>query len=259
MNNSKSSGLGCGLLVILCVIFYVFQFLFTTSAGIFLLVVGVVVAIIAITAKRKNNKVRLIDHIDLTAKTLEDIAAGNVVELQTGFTLTKGEKYIYSLPNVALTEYQSTGSSYSGTSVGVSAPLFGNVRGNVSSQGGQITKNPEELMVVDQGRAIFTDKRIVFSGAKLVRDWDLAKTVELSPGTGGYNVRIAVSNRERTSGLQTVGVYDMWPGAIAEYVFKLNSEGAAKAKQWAKDRAAEYRAKAVSLREEAGIEPSETK
>ncbi len=246
--NNKSSGLGCSLLIVLGVVFYIGQFLFTNPAGIVLLICGTLFAIGAYSANKKNRQKKLTDSLDASAQIMDDIVAGKVGDLQGGFALAKGEKFIYALPNVALTEYQSTGSSYSGTSVGVSVPLFGRVRGNVGAQGGQITKNPEQLMAVDQGRAIFTDQRIVFSGAKFVRDWDLDKTIEIEPGPNGFNVRIAVSNRERTSGLQAFSAYDFGPGFIAGYVFTLHSEGAAKAKEWAEDLSSRLRAGAATMR-----------
>lgn len=254
--NNKTSGLGCGLLLLLGVVFYVGQFLFTNPIGIFLLVFGVIAAIAAAVAGKKNRQQKLTDSLDASAQTMDDIVSGKVADPQVGFNLQKGEKFIYSIPTVALTEYQSTGSSYSGTSVGVSVPLFGRVRGNVGAQGGQITRNPEQLMIVDQGRAIFTDQRIIFSGAKLVRDWDLDKTVELAPGPNGFNVKIAVSNRERTSGLQALSAYEFGPGFIAGYVMTLHSEGAAKAKEWAADLSSRLRAGAASMRAKAA--PNET-
>ena len=230
--NSKSSGIGCSLLILLGLLFYVGQFLFATPVGWAILVGGIAIAIVLASNNKKTKQAKLIQSLEQTAQILEDVAAGKAEEPGVGFNLTKGETFIYALPNVALTEYQSTGSSYSGTTAGVSFPLFGNVRGNVGGQSGQITKNPEQLMIVDQGRAIFTDQRIIFTGAKLVRDWELDKIVELAPGPNGFNVKLAVSNRDRTSGLQALTAYEFGPGFIAAYVFTLHSDGQAKAKAW---------------------------
>ncbi len=240
--NNKSSGIGCTLLVLLAVIFYIVQGLISSPwTWTFVAVVGVLIFLFR-RMNKQNNQAKLTEALNNTAKALDDIANGKVEDLSVGLSLQKGEKLIYSLPDVALTEYQSTGSSYSGMNAGVSFPLIGSLRGNVGGQGGQITRNPEQLMAVDQGRVFFTDQRIIFSGAKLVRDWDLAKTIELAPGPNGFNVKIAVSNRERTSGLQALSIYEFGPGFIAAYVYTLNSEGLAKANQWAKKTAGEIRA-----------------
>ena len=103
-------------------------------------------------------------------------------------------------------------------------------------------------MIVDQGQAIFTNQRIVFSGAKFVRDWDLKSTVSLEPGPNGINVKIAVTNRDRTSGLQALDIYGFGPGYAAAYVFNLFQEGEAAAKKWANDLANEIRTIAAAER-----------
>lgn len=240
--NNKSSGIGCALFVVLAIVISIFQFLFTTTAG--WLIIGSVGFMIFMIVKtnRETKQAKFVAAMENAAQTMDDIASGKEITFDGGFSLSKGEKVIYAMPVVALTEYQSTGSSYSGASGGVSFPLAGSLRGNVGMQGGQITKNPDQLMVVDQGRAIFTDQRIVFTGAKLVRDFDLDKIVDLTPGPNGINVRIAVSNRERTSGLQALDLEMFGPGYVAGYVFTLHDQGPAKAKAWAKDVSTRLRA-----------------
>lgn len=209
--------------------------LITTPIG-WLLILGAVATIVV--SRRSNdsgNQAKLTAALEISASTMDEIAAGHVTEAGIGIALHKGEELIYTLPNVALTEYQSTGSSYSGGSAGISFPLVGRIRGNVGGQRGQITKNPEQLMIIDTGKAIFTNQRILFSGVKMVRDWDFSKIVELAPGANGFDVKLAVSNRERTSGLQALTIYEFGPGLIAGYAFTLYSEGSERAKAWAED------------------------
>ncbi|MEY3855622.1 MAG: hypothetical protein RJA45_92 [Actinomycetota bacterium] len=257
--NNKSSGLGCGVAVIIAVLFYVGQFLFTNPLGWVLMIGGVTALIATSVSRKKKNQLKLIESLENSAQILDDMVAGKAATLDVGFSLQKGEKLIYALSNVALTEYQSTGSTYSGGSVGVSFPLVGSIRGNVGGQSGQITKNPEQLMIVDQGRAIFTDQRIIFSGAKLVRDWDLDKAIEVSPGPNGFNVKIAVSNRERTSGLQSLTAYEFGPGFAAAYVFTLHTQGAAEAKKWVSELTKRMRDGAASERAKLPQKAIETK
>ncbi len=152
---------------------------------------------------------------------------------------------------MALTEYESTGSSFSGGTAGVSFPLTDTIGGNVGGMKGSFTRNPEQLMIVDQGKAIFTNQRILFSGAKFVRDWNLKDTVSLEPGPNGFDVKIAVINRDRTSGLQATNLNDFGPGYAASYVFNLSQNGLDSANQWAK-------ALALEIREAVSVERSKT-
>ena len=245
---SKSSGIGCALLFLLVVLINIGKFLFTTSAGWLVIGLATFFIVMIVRTTRQAKQKSFLESLEAHAQVLDEIAEGKDVQVDSGFSLKNGEKLIYAMPLVALTEYQSTGSTYSGASGGISFPIAGGIRGNVGAQGGELTKNPDQLMVVDQGRAIFTDQRIVFSGAKLVRDFDLDKIVDLSPSANGFSVRIAVSNRERTSGLQSLSVESFGPGFVAGYVFTLHDQGAAKAKEWAKDVSARLRAVAAEQR-----------
>lgn len=64
---------------------------------------------------------------------------------------------------------------------------------------------------------------------------DLDKILELAAGQNGYNVKIAVSNSERTSGLQAKTMFDFGPGLVAGYIYTLHGEGEAAAKVWVAD------------------------
>ncbi|MEN9604088.1 MAG: hypothetical protein RL545_777 [Actinomycetota bacterium] len=231
----RSKGCGTGLLVIIALIVLGATAILTNPIFWVILALGGVFFFVVRRNIGKENQSKLSAGLTAGASLLENIANGSVPELNSGFSTKQGEKLIFAMDDVVLTEYQSTGSSYSGTSLGVSFPLFGRIRGNVGGQGGEITKNPEQLMGVDEGRAVFTDQRIVFTGAKLVREWDLDKILELAPGPNGYNVKIAVSNRERTSGLQAKTMFDLGPGLVAGYVYTLHGEGEAAAKAWVAD------------------------
>ena len=239
---------GCGIFANIVLIALGFLILIQSVWGWVAIAVGAVVAVFLIIYDRRTKAIKFLAGLDQQATTMEALAAGELAPTTLGIALAKGEKTLCVLQNVGLTEYQSTGSSYSGGSAGVSFPLFGRVRGNVGGQGGSITKNPEQLLVVDQGQAIFTNQRIVFSGAKFVRDWDLKNTVNLEPGPNGINVKVAATNRDRTSGLQALDIYGFGPGYAAAYAFNLFQNGEANAKQWAKDLANEIRAVAAAER-----------
>lgn len=200
-------------------------------------VIAIITAIIvfAVRAARKSKQEKFLNGLGYQATQLSLIASGKLQDTTLAMSLGKGEKVLATLPYTLLTEYQSTGSSYSGANAGVSFPLFGSIRGHVGGQGGQITKKAEQLMAVDTGTAIFTNERIIFSGEKLVREWDLDKVVTLEPGPNGFNVKIAVSNQARTSGLQAPDINMFGPGYLAAYAFNYHNDGAALAKKWADD------------------------
>ena len=53
--------------------------------------------------------------------------------------------------------------------------------------GKAVSPEPEEEMKdIDEGRATFTNKRVVFAGDKHTREWDFAKLLGWNEGAGGY-------------------------------------------------------------------------
>ena len=162
-------------------------------------VIAIITAIIvfAVRAARKSKQEKFLNGLGYQATQLSLIASGKLQDTTLAMSLGKGEKVLATLPYTLLTEYQSTGSSYSGANAGVSFPLFGSIRGHVGGQGGQITKKAEQLI--------------------------------------GFNVKIAVSNQARTSGLQAPDINMFGPGYLAAYAFNYHNDGAALAKKWADD------------------------
>ena len=205
------------------------------------LLIGVGAAVVAYFINNRTKQRDFLLGLEQQANALDGLAAGTAVVSTLAIALAKGEQPIYVLPSVALTEYESTGSSFSGGTAGVSFPITDTIGGNVGGMKGRFTRNPEQLMIVDQGKAIFTNQRILFSGAKFVRDWNLKDIVSLEPGPNGVDVKIAVTNRERTSGLQSINPNDFGPGYAAAFVFNLSQNGLESARQWAKDLAQEIR------------------
>ncbi|MFM5951774.1 MAG: hypothetical protein ACKOOE_04135 [Micrococcales bacterium] len=232
---------GCTLLIALAVLVAAVTLAVQSPIGITLLAGTVAGAIAWRISKRHYLKKYLIEGLELQAKVMDSLAKDDLPDFTHTLALNAKEQVLYVLPLVSLTEYQSTGSTYSGTNVGLSIPVGGNLRANVGGHTGQITKNPEQLMIVDQGQAIFTNQRIVFIGAKEVRDWDLSKTVSLDSAPNATSVKIAVTNHDRISGLQAVGYQGFGPGFVAAYAFNWSQQGAAAARKWAKETAEDIR------------------
>ena len=260
MNNSKSSGIGCFLVVVLVILGSIFKFL-ADNPGLWVLVALVALfVIISVQSAKSSRKEKSLEAMLKNADKLDALAATDQAPEGITLSLKKGERALFKLFNAQLVEYTSTGSSFSSTNVGVSVPLFGRVRGNVGGSQGQITKNPDELTVVDSGMVIYTNQRIVFTGAKLVRDWEFDKVLNLDIGPNGISVRIAVSNRDRTSGLQG-GVMDFGPGLPAAYAYTWYQEGEAAARKLLRETAANLRAEVAKYKaeENKAIEPNSAK
>jgi hypothetical protein len=229
--NNKSSGLGCGLFFLLAIVIYVFQFI-TANPILWIVVLLVVVGVIVgVRASKRQKRSDIMTAFLATADKLDALAADQAGPKDITLTLRKDERALFAMYNAPLVEYASSGSTYSGTNLGVSVPLFGSVRGNIGGSQGSFTKNPEELTIVDTGLVVFTTQRIVFTGAKLVRDWEFSRILNLDIGENGSSVRIAVSGNGRTSGFQS-GPLEFGVGLPAGYAHTWFDEGEEAARAW---------------------------
>lgn len=204
-------------MIILIIIIYVIS----TNPQTWPWLIAALVAIIALTiwmviASRRKSQRDLEASLLSQAEALENLAKSGF-STDADFMLQKGEKFIYEISNCELTEYKSSGSTYSGGTVGASVPLgFAGIRVGGGRSSGSFTRNPEQLTVVDSGAAIYTTKRVIFSGAKQTRNFDLAKVVNYNAGPNGINVSISVSNRSVTSGLQQSDSLAISPGILMD-------------------------------------------
>jgi hypothetical protein len=226
-----SSGIGCLLVVVLVIIGSIFKFIMDNPALWFVALIVVIGLIYGGQVSKRNKRKAVLDAFLTTADKLDALAAATEGPKNISLSVRKDEKVLFALYNAPLVEYASSGSTYSGTNLGVSVPLFGNVRGSVSGSQGTITKNPEQLTVVDNGLVVYTNQRIVFTGAKLVRDWEFSKVLNMDIGENGSTVRIAVSGNGRTSGFQSSAL-EFGAGLPAGYAYTWYQEGEAEAKKW---------------------------
>lgn len=144
-------------------------------------------------------------------------------------SLKKGEIYIYRVDGVELVESRSNGSKYVGGSRGVSLKVMKGVTYRVGASRGQLVKNPETLQVIDRGFATFTNQRVVFAGTKASREWAFDKIINVDVTGNGQQVMLAVSNRQKPSGLQSSDFLEISPGilvAVANDFYELGLEGA---------------------------------
>jgi hypothetical protein len=224
MNNKSSSGLGCALLFFLVIILSIFKFVMD-NPGIWILIIFVAILIfMAVRSNRDNRKDLVVEAFNKTADKLDALAEAKEGPKNISLAVRKDERVLFALYNASLVEYASTGSTFTSTNVGVSVPLFGQVRGEVGGSEGSITKNPDVLTTVDTGTVVYTTQRIIFTGARLVRDWEFEKVLNLDLGDNGNSVRIAVSNRGTTSGLKSEPL-EFGAGLPAAYAYTWYQEG----------------------------------
>ncbi len=105
-----------------------------------------------------------------------------------GFMLDADEFPIAFLQGAAYLEIVKAPSQYSGGYGGVSFPLFGGVRMNTGGMKGNITTGAESISVTDEGHAMVTNKRIMFTGAVRTHEWKFAKLMNMTHAPLGYTV-----------------------------------------------------------------------
>lgn len=232
----RNNNIGCfGILAVVLAIGAVSQFVQSQAGAIIsiIAVIGIGLGIyFGMKKKKETEKAALLsiaDRLEAISKDLKPIEASG------GLALKAGEDVYFESQPVGLIEYRSSGSTYSGMNQSVSVPIVKGVRYSVGSSQGSITRNPEQLTQIDTGKAIFTNKRIIFVGPNNTREWDLSKLVDMTAGPNGQTISISVSNRQKTSGLSSIGRENITPGFYASIIQQLHSEGLVAAKKNAKE------------------------
>lgn len=189
------------------------------STLIFLGVMGLVWIAAVIYSNRAKKSKSLQRHSVISSKLKEMSQNFGTIDIP-GFAPGKNEKVIYKIDSVGLTEFRSSGSSYSGGSQGVSIRIAQGVNYRVGASKGQLLKNPEVRSIVDTGSAVFTNKRVVFVGQNLNREWEFSKLIGADIGENGVYANLAVSNRQKNSGLQSIDDTDITPGILVSVAFE---------------------------------------
>jgi hypothetical protein len=202
-----------------------------------LAIVGIAIGVFVAT--KKNNKDHSAELLVVAGEIDQWVAAG--LDAEGNKFDNDEEQLLFVLPNVELLEYKSTGSSYSAGSAGVSFPLFGRVRGNVGGNRGQITRNPEELVLSDMGRLKVSTERLIFVGEKEAREIDLDKVLDFELGPNGLWVKLAMSNRQKREGFQHMQVDQMPIGMAIGIAKEFADKGLEGAKTYATQLAADIR------------------
>ncbi len=237
-----TTGQSCLLLVILFVLIYAVQNFQTAPYYLIAVVAMFVFLVIAFIYNNKAKAKKILEQLEAQAKILDALVENDFKIEDVMLSTQKDEILIYHLKGVLLTEYRSTGSTYSGGYAGVSFRVAKGVRLNTGKTGGTSTRNPEESQPIDVGAVTVTNQRVVFSGANQVRVFDLDKVVNMEAGDNGLTVSISVSNRERTSGLASPNMDDLTPGMAVSLGTAWHDGGKKAAIKDAKEMASQLRA-----------------
>ena len=222
---------GCSLFWLVVIVWGLVVWAQSDPSIILWIVLGVVAAVVVIVVKSQTKTSTAKSIYALMAAKLRSLAESLPQHSDAVMALRPGEELVYKLPQVGLTQFRSTGSSYSGWRQGVSLPVARGIYYNVGGSKGSLQKNPETLQIVDNGSATFTNQRIVFVGANLNQEWEFSKLLDVHVEPNGTSVSIAVSGKGKNAGLTWTTQNDITPGiltAIAHEYFNGGVEAAKK-------------------------------
>jgi hypothetical protein len=126
---------------------------------------------------------------------------GDGVELP--IALKRGEHMFLTLSGAILIETRRGAGHWQGANQGVSVHVPGtrSMRYRIGATHGTYVPGDESPTAVDEGTFTITDQRATFVGAKQTREWSWAKLIGVAHQAGAPWTAIAVSNRQKTSGV----------------------------------------------------------
>ena len=158
------------------------------------------------------------------AHALEKLARDLPLEDRSTLPMRSGEEFVYLMKDVTLHETRA-GARTSPRSFGAATFRVG--KGMYLTGGGGSSYSPppeDEMRIIDSGSATFTNKRVVFVGSKQTREWDFAKVLGATPMDGG-GVLIAVSSRQKMSGIQSNSPKTVMPWVMFQVAQLVAEEG----------------------------------
>lgn len=126
-------------------------------------------------------------------------ATGRGGGVNAGIMLKAGEVALYAA-GCSLVEPRRQPGQYVGGSSSVSFPLIPGVRARVGGSRGRYVPGPEIQTPVDQGHAVVTTQRVVFTGGRANREWTHSKLISMDSSRDDATLLISVSNRQKISG-----------------------------------------------------------
>ena len=129
----------------------------------------------------------------------------------TPIILKRGEQVIGIVHGSGLVEVKPGRVRYEGGSRGVSLRIARGVTYRVGAHKGSAVRDPEmPRLLCGGGQVVVTNKRMVYVGPKYTREfaWDKLVSMVESTGQGGRCLLLAVSNRQKVSGVLVGGSSD---------------------------------------------------
>lgn len=207
-----------------------------------------VVVAIGAALRHQNFRRQFMKFAETQATRLDFLAKALPLQRETKFQLRSGEEYVYHLDNMSLIEPRRaarvTRRSTDAVTVALAKGIYYTAAGGKS-----VSPEPEdELREIDRGTATFTTQRVVFVGSKQTREWDFAKLLGWDVGAGG-RLMIAVSNRQKVSGIQMTDRSDLMPDVVIQIAGQARDEGWEWARELCENGSKNARAQAQFVRE----------
>jgi hypothetical protein len=135
------------------------------------------------------------------ARTFTGAAADDVPDMHV--QLHADERVFLSVEGAYLVEPRRGQGQWQGRSQGISVHVPGtkSMRYRVGSSRGTYVQGEEKPTPIDQGEFAITTTRAIFMGPKQVREWAWSKLVGIEHADNVPWTSIAVSNRQKTSGV----------------------------------------------------------
>jgi hypothetical protein len=130
-------------------------------------------------------------------------AAGSFPTVPASIPLKAGEHALLDVAGVSLIESRRGPGHWQGASQGVSVHIPGtkSMRYRVGATRGSFVQGDEHPTPIDTGTLTITDRRAVFLGAQQTREWAWSKLVGFHDDQVAAWTGIAVSNRQKISGI----------------------------------------------------------
>jgi hypothetical protein len=156
----------------------------------------------AADAQHAAAHVTLLEQCLAQARTFEGVT-GAEAEAASPLPLKTKERLILVGQGAVLVEPRRTAGHWEGRSQGVSVPVPGlhGVRYRVGASHGTYVQGEEVPTPIDTGTFTITTTRAVFVGPKQTREWDWSKLLGITHAADAPWTAIAVSNRQKTSGV----------------------------------------------------------
>jgi hypothetical protein len=131
------------------------------------------------------------------------ITGGRFPPVDASIPLKAGEHALLDLDNVSLIEPRRGQGHWQGATQGVSVHVPGtrSMRYRVGASRGTYVQGDEHPTPIDIGSVTITDHRAVFLGAQQTREWAWSKLVGFHDDDVATWTGIAVSNRQKISGI----------------------------------------------------------